>query len=232
MKSYVLFLISLIGLVGYAQRNNTNNSELYKDYREDQFYASITYNLLNDKPSGVSQTGFSSGFQLGFIRDMPINEKRNVSLGLGLGISTNAYHLKNLLIEEIDNELSFTIIDEDDYDVSKNKIATYLVEVPFEIRWRTSTANSYNFWRIYTGFKLGYLVHSTAKFHSSLSNVDVSNNDSFNKLQYGLTMSAGYSTWNFHVYYGLNTMFDDSSELSGESIDMKSLKIGLIFYML
>ncbi|MGJ8548870.1 porin family protein [Winogradskyella wichelsiae] len=232
MKSYVLVLISLIGLIGYAQRDDTNNSELYKDYREDQFYASITYNLLNNKPSGVSQNGFSSGFQVGFIRDMPINEKRNVSLGLGLGISTNAYHLKNLLIEETDNDLSFTIIDESDYDVSKNKIATYLVEVPFEIRWRTSTANNYNFWRIYTGFKLGYLLHSTAKFRSSLGNVNVSNNDSFNKLQYGLTMSAGYSTWNFHVYYGLNTMFDDNSELSGESIDMKSLKIGLIFYIL
>jgi len=232
MKIGVLLFIGLFSYLGFSQTYRYNDSELNEKYREDQFYASVTYNLLNHKPSGVSQTDFSSGFHFGFIRDMPINKKRNVAIGLGLGISANSYNQKNVLIQETDNEVSFEIINEDDYNVSKNKFSTYLVEVPLEIRWRTSTVKDYNFWRIYTGFKLGYLVNSVTKFKSDLGNVKLSNIDNFNKLQYGLTLSAGYSTWNFHVYYGLNSIFDKDSKLDNESIDMKSLKIGLMFYIL
>ena len=229
MKGYVFLLVVILGYFGFSQGDK---SELYKNYREDQFYASITYNLLNEKPSDVSQSGFSSGFHFGFIRDMPINDRRNFAIGLGLGISANSYNQKDLLIEESNNDVTFNIIDEGDYNVTKNKFSTYLVEVPLEIRWRTSTASDYNFWRIYTGFKIGYLVYNSTKFQSEVANVKLSNVDSFNKLQYGLTMSVGYSTWNFFVYYGLNPIFDDTSKLNEESIDMKSLKIGLMFYIL
>ncbi|WP_179318978.1 porin family protein [Winogradskyella helgolandensis] len=232
MKSCLLFLLVLIGFFGFSQGNNNNDTELYENYREDQFYASVTYNLLNNKPSGISQTGFSSGFHFGFIRDMPINKKRNVAIGLGMGISTNSYNQKNVLIEDIDNSIYFTKIDEGDYNVSKNKFTTYLIEVPLEIRWRTSNASDYNFWRIYTGFKMGYLLYNSSKFRSEVTDVKLSNIDSFNKLQYGLTLSAGYGTWNFHVYYGLNSIFDESVTFEDESIDMKSLKIGLMFYIL
>jgi hypothetical protein len=232
IKSYLLLIFILIGFLGFSQNENTDASKLYKDYREDQFYASVTYNILNEKPNGVSQSGFSSGFHFGFIRDMPINEKRNVSIGLGLGVSTNSYNQKNVLIEEINKTISFSKIDESDYNVSKNKFATYLVEVPLEIRWRTSNPEDYNFWRIYTGFKIGYLLYNTTTFKSDLANEKLSNIDSFNKIQYGLTLSAGYSTWNFHVYYGLNSIFDNDIAFEGESIDMKSLKIGLMFYVL
>lgn len=232
MKLVILIFTFFIGQLGFSQVDNTDKEELYKNYREDQFYASITYNLLNNKPEGVSQSGFSSGFHFGFIRDMPINVRRNFAIGLGLGISTNSYNQKNLLIEEVDNDLSLSIIDEDDFNVSKNKFTTYLVEVPLEIRWRTSTASDYNFWRIYTGFKLGYLLYNSTKFNSEQGSNSFSNLDGFNKLQYGLTLSAGYGTWNFQVYYGLNTIFNEDTKLSGESVNLKSLKVGLIFYIL
>lgn len=232
MKCYTFLLMVLIGFAGFSQNSTTDKSELYKNYREDQFYASVTYNLLNEKPKGVSQTGFSSGFHFGFIRDMPINKRRNVAFGMGLGISANSYNQKDLLIEKFNSDNSFTIIDESDYNVSKNKFTTFLVEVPLEFRWRTSNTNDYNFWRIYTGFKVGYLLYNSTKFKSEAGNSKLTNMDSFNKLQYGLTLSAGYSTWNFHVYYGLNSIFDANVEPDKESLDMKSLKIGLMFYIL
>jgi hypothetical protein len=232
MKYYFILLILGISYFGFSQNNdNTDKVALYKNYREDQFYASITYNLLNYKPDGVSQSGFSSGFHLGFIRDMPINEKRNFSIGLGLGISSNSYN-QNLSILETNDNLVYLIIDESEVNVSKNKFTTYLVEVPLEIRWRTSNAIDYNFWRIYTGFKVGYLLYNSSKFVSEVGSQNLSNSNDFNKLQYGLTLSAGYGTWNFHVYYGLNPIFDDNAKLDDEVIDMSSIKIGLMFYIL
>ncbi len=232
MKHYFFLLILSVSYFGFSQNNeDTDKSALYKNYREDQFYASVTYNLLNYKPDGVSQSGFSSGFHLGFIRDMPINERRNFSIGIGLGISTNSYN-QNLSILETNNNLVYLIIDESEVNVSKNKFTTYLVEMPLEIRWRTSTAIDYNFWRIYTGFKVGYLLYNSSKFVSEGGSQNLSNIDDFNKLQYGLTLSAGYGTWNFHVYYGLNPIFNDNAKLSGETIDLSSIKIGLMFYIL
>ncbi|WP_299121998.1 porin family protein [uncultured Winogradskyella sp.] len=232
MKFTFLLFIFFIGQLGFSQVDDTDKAELYKNYREDQFYASVTYNLLNNKPKDISQSGFSSGFHFGFIRDMPINERRNFAIGLGLGISTNSYNQKNLLIEELNDDIALSIINEDNFNVSKNKFTTYLVEIPLEVRWRTSTTTDYNFWRIYTGFKVGYLLYNSSKFKSEEVNQNLSNINGFNKIQYGLTLSAGYGTWNFQVYYGLNTIFEDSVKLDDEALNLKSLKIGLMFYIL
>ncbi|NRA91200.1 MAG: PorT family protein [Psychroserpens sp.] len=199
-------------------------------YREDQFYISVTYNLLGKKPGGVSQSGFSTGYHLGFIRDMPINKRRNVAIGVGLGISSNSYN-QTLLITENNNDFEYTILNDSDVEYSKNKFTTYLVEFPIEFRWRTSTATEYDFWRIYTGIKFGYLLYNSSKFNSINGDIKLSNIDDFNDFQYGLTFSAGYSNISFHLYYALNTIFNDAF-VDGESIDMNSVRIGLMFYIL
>ena len=232
MKNTLLVALLLISFTGFSQNNdNSDKSELYEKYREDQFYFSITYNVINNKPNDVNQSGFSTGFHLGFIRDMPINENRNVAIGLGLGLSTNSYN-QNVSIVESNNQAVFSIIDESDVNVSKNKFTTYLVEVPFEFRWRRSNATTYKFLRIYPGFKLGYVFYNSTKLNSDNGNVKLSNINDFSRLQYGLTLSVGYGTWNVHAYYGLNTIFDNSTLMNGESLDLKALKIGLMFYIL
>jgi len=45
-------------------------------------------------------------------------------------------------------------------------------------------------------------------------------------------LSAGYSTWNLHVYYGLNSILSDNARLNDAPIDMSAIKLGLMFYML
>lgn len=224
----IIFLCFTIGNLN-AQADST---DLDDRYREDQFYASVTYNLLGNTSNSISQNGLSTGFHFGVIRDMPINKRRNLAFGIGLGISSNSYN-QNVLISEATDGFNFNVIDESTINVNKNKFTTYLLEVPFEFRWRTSTAAEYRFWRIYAGFKLGYLVYNTTKFTSSNTNdVKLSNVDAFNDLQYGLTLSAGYGTWNFQVYYGLNPIFNDDAKLNNRTIDVRSIKVGLIFYIL
>lgn len=207
--------------------------EIDNRYREDQFYASITYNLITDTPQGVSQNNFSTGFHFGFIRDMPFNKKRNWAVGLGLGVSSNSYN-QNILITEDSQGVNFAIDDGNSSfgNLNKNKFTTYLLEVPFELRWRTSTATNFKFWRIYPGLKFSYLVYNSSKLQSDLLNLNLSNIDAFNTLQYGLTLSVGYGTWNFNIYYGLNPIFDSSTQVNGNTLEVKALKIGLIFYIL
>lgn len=201
-------------------------------YREDQFYVSVTYNLLGKKPEGVSQNGFSSGFHLGFIRDMPVNKKRNVALGLGLGVSTNSYNQTLLISKSSDNTIEYSLLNKDAASFRKNKFTTYRLEVPLEFRWRTSNAMEYNFWRVYTGFKLSYLIYNSSKFKSSEGDILLYNIDDFNEIQYGFMMSAGYSNVNVHFYYSLNDIFKNGVQLNNEHIGMNVVKIGLILYIL
>jgi hypothetical protein len=59
----------------------------------------------------------------------------------------------------------------------------------------------------------------------------VTNNRDFNKFQYGAYLSAGYNSINVYAYYGLNPLFQ-SAKTATESIDMNSLNIGIMFYIL
>jgi len=201
-------------------------------YKEDQFYIGVTYNLLAYKPKGVSQNGFSSGFHFGFTKDMPINKRRNMAIGLGLGLSFNSFN-HNLLIEKKeDNTIEFNVLNDAETAFTKNKFSMHLVEVPLEFRWRTSTAEDYMFWRIYTGFKFGYVFSNGSKFRGDPRNIKLNNIDAFNKFQYGINLSVGYNTWNFYAYYALNPIFKSDSKINATTIDAKALKIGLMFYIL
>lgn len=201
-------------------------------YREDQFYAGVTYNLLGNMPSGVSQNGFSSGFHLGFIRDMPINKKRNIALGLGIGYSTNSFNQNLLISKGIDKNYEFSIID-GDTGFTKNKFSQHLIEIPFEFRWRFSTPTEYKFFRLHTGFKAGYVIINTSKYEGSSADEKYSGINDFNDFQYALIFSIGYNTWNFYLNYTLNPIFSSNVKtIDGDSIDMNVIKIGLIFYVL
>ena len=199
-------------------------------YKEDQFYIGITYNVLRSMPEGMSQNGFSSGFHFGYIKDIPINKNRNWALGLGLGYSANSFNQNLFISKAKQSGTTYELLGNSDF--TKNKFSRHLIEIPFELRWRTSTPETYKFWRIYTGFKLGYLFASTTKFASSTQNIKQNNITDFETLQYGLTMSVGYNTWNVHVYYGLNPLFKKEAKLDGVPIDLNALKIGIMFYLL
>ncbi|TXE12712.1 PorT family protein [Seonamhaeicola algicola] len=228
------FFIAIIFILGFSSQNVAQNIKEQKQvvdslYKEDQFYAGVTYNLLANKPKNMNQNGFSLGFHIGYIKDIPINKRRNIALALGLGYSSNSYN-QNLLISEQSSTTNYSILNDNSF--SKNKFSNHLIEIPFEFRWRTSTPTDYNFWRIYTGFKVGYIFSNSVKYKGELGDFKLKSVDDFNKFQYGLTLSVGYNTWNLHVYYALNNMLNDNATLNNATIDMNAVKIGLMFYFL
>lgn len=228
---YFLLLMPLVTCFAQEEVEETKQAKVIDSlYREDQFYASITYNALVNLNPDVSQSGFSTGFHLGFLRDMPINKRRNLAIAVGLGLSSNSYN-QNIVISEAEEGYNYNIIS-GDVNVSKNKFTTYLIDIPLEFRWRTSQPTVNRFWRVYPGFKFSYLLYNSTKTRSSAGDIDLSNVSDFNDLQYGITLGVGYGDWNFHFYYALNTIFNDNAQLNGEPISMQAMKIGLIFYIL
>ena len=86
MSIRLLFLagVLLVGWTANAQRN-----KLYNKYREDQFYISFALQIQQENISGFKQNGFSNNFQIGFVRDIPLNINGRTALGLGLGYGYN-----------------------------------------------------------------------------------------------------------------------------------------------
>ncbi|MDV7186169.1 porin family protein [Lutibacter sp. TH_r2] len=223
MKQLVLFIVLIFTINVSAQiENDTIDSK----YLEDQLYISLTYNLLTSKPSDISQNGFSGGFSMGFVKDIPLNKERNFGIGIGFGYAYNAY-IQNLKIREQNSVFNFDIAE--DFDV--NRLSIHAIDLPFEIRFRNSTPTKYKFWRIYAGVKFSYLFSSKYKYNDSSETLVFKNISSVNKFQYGLTLSAGYEVWNLYIYYGLEPLFKDAF-LEAENIKMKDIHIGLKLYIM
>jgi len=220
MRKIALFFLFWVSFI-HAQNEN---SFVDDKYLEDQIYINLTYIKLTELPTPISQTGFSYGIGFGAIKDLPFNERRNFGVGIGLGYGLNVYYF-NVYYDNIISPSNDTSSNE----LKSNKISMHTVELPFELRFRTSTAEKYKFWRFYSGLKLAYVFATNSNLKQS-EDFEVENVIEISKLNYGLTFSAGYNKWNFHLYYGLNDLFNES-DTNNYNINIQDLRLGLIFYL-
>ena len=228
-KIFFIFL-TLVSFETLAQDTITT---ITKDtlYREDQFYFGITYNLPLNLPSSANIRGLSGGLQFGFLRDMPINKQRNIAIAIGAGLSLDQFG-ENLFIGETANDETIFRVLDDNVTYSRNRFSISQIEIPVEFRWRTSTASTYKFWRVYGGFRVGYAYWYKATFKQSGNNVNQTDIPEFDPVRLSATLSIGYNTFNFFASYTLNTFFKDAQTITGEPVDLRALKIGLLFYIL
>ena len=208
---------------GQEQLNDVDSSF----YREDQIYLGTSFMLLNSNQEKFRSQGISKHFQLGFMRDIPLISSGKLAIGLGLGYSFQDYN-SNLVRFNINNESSIYIVN---YTLNqKSKISFNSIEFPISLRWRNSSLNNYQFWRVYSGFKFQRNFLSKLKYTTGeIKNIS----DEVNNWNKELYLSFGYNTWNFHFSYGLNQIIQNlQNQYSGKSFKVRSLKIGLIFYIL
>ena len=207
------------------------NAQSLKDdlgfYREDQIYIGFSFISLDSDNKSFSQRGLSNHFQMGFVRDIPLIPSGKLAIGLGLGYSFQNYN-SNLIRFNIDNENSIFIVNNNLNQ--KSKLSFNFIEFPISFRWRNSSLNDYQFWRVYTGIKFQRNFLSKLKYSSDdIKNItnEVKN---WNK---DLYLSFGYNTWNFYFSYGLNQIMKNTrDQYSNKSFRVRPLKIGLIFYLL
>lgn len=190
-------------------------------FREDQFYVSVSYNVLQKTPDNFSQYSFSTGLSAGFLRDFPISENRHWAIAPGIGYSFN----------DLKQNIDFSSISSSsDTEIVKSRILLHYVDFPLEIRWRNATPDSHKFWRIHAGFMASYLINGKFKYEGDLGSGTENINDLLNKFQYATYLTFGFNTWNAYIHYGLNPFFDKNKTTTEN--DVTTLKIGLIFYIL
>jgi len=197
-------------------------------YKEDQWYASISFLLANESIDGFRFNGISQAFSLGFIRDFSLNQDSDKALGLGLGYGISNYGSNLGVVKKGSSKYQFNLI-ENILLASKNRLISHFIEVPIEYRWRTSTASSYAFWRVYAGYVFRYNFFSKSKPFTG----DSTALDEVRPLSHALKLSAGYNTWNIYVEYSLSPYFKKETQTDlGVPMELNQIKVGLIFYFL
>lgn len=232
---FVSYIIFLVGAPLYAQQDQNQSTVIPQIvdslYREDQFYIGLSFNLLTNGPQSFSQNGFSGGLHLGFIRDMPFNERRNKAIGVGLGWSTNTYNSNIVFSESLDGVTQFDLSNSTN-QVDANRFNTNLIEMPIQYRWRTSTPTEFNFWRVYTGVKISYLYGFKSSFNRDGQRFSLSDPQGLNRWRYAATLTIGNGSFNAFVQYSLNTLFSDSATINSEEVGLRPIKFGIEFYIL
>ena len=223
-----LFLLPFLGTGQIELDDLIQSKEVDSLYREDQFYIGITYNLLLNTPPGVRSRGLSGGIQGGFLRDMPINKRRNVAIAVGLGLAYDQFG-QNFFVGEYTEGNTILRILYDTVDFTQNRFWMATVELPIEFRWRTSTPTDFRFWRVYTGMKVGYTYWYKATFKQPGNIVNQTKIPEFNPLRLSATLGFGYNTFNFYASYNFNPFFKDAFTEDGQKVNYNGIKVGLCF---
>lgn len=232
LQKWLFCLPFILPFCTIAQEGNPIPPVIDSLYREDQIYIGITYNIVTGKPSGIQSSQFSGGFHAGFIRDIPLNERRKVALGLGLGWSLDTYGQNLFVGRATDSEgTTFQVLDRSRIDFDTNRFTTQSIDVPLQFRWRSSTPESYKFWRVYTGLRPAYVYYFQSKFEQNGNTYRETDIPELDRLRLGATFTFGYNTFNFNFYYSLNSFFKDA-HINGKSVELRTFQVGLMFYLL
>ena len=84
-----------------------------------------------------------------FLRFISLNKKGNKAIAIGLGYGYT--RLVNNLDVEDDSYFSIELD-----SALRNRISFHSIQVPLELRLRTSTLENFAFWRFYLGYRLNY----------------------------------------------------------------------------
>jgi hypothetical protein len=195
-------------------------------FREDQFYLGASFMLLQSNREDFNPQGLSRHFQWGFIRDIPLSSSGKFATGIGLGMSFERFNTNLNRATTENNQIQYSIADKNNTPMF---FSLHAVELPFTLRWRNATPDNFAFWRVYGGVSFRWNYYNKIRQNT----FELKNSNDLENFSSIAHMSFGYNTWNFYLAYHLSPFFDQKSiDTNAFPLELNSLKIGLIFYIL
>ena len=188
----------------------------------------IGLNQLQNVPQQLELNAWrSKGVNLYYYyRVKLINDKLTLNPGLGLGLDSYSFN-NHVIIGTSNTGIFESHIDTLNRNILKTKLATNYVDLPLELRFKSSS-NDLKAFRIAVGAKVGVLfnAHSKIKFVEDGFVHKTKNRDDFglNQFRYGLIGRIGYSYFNLFGYYSLSTLFKN-----GKGPDVTPFMFGITF---
>jgi len=216
----IVILLLFFYVPGFSQ-----SGDLEEHYLEDQLYASINYNFFRSRPQDYQRTGLPVGFQLGFIKDVPLTKSGRYAFAIGGGYSISNYK-HNI-------ELPAYVLEDYALVNASGTLVTHAVELPIEFRFRTSSPEIKPFFRAYGGFLFQYIFYARNIYRQDgVPTERETVTPLLDRSQHGFYISVGYGNINGYLFFGTKPLFVRSPEYTRSAVtEMKSVKIGLRFYI-
>ncbi|MGX5818013.1 porin family protein [Chitinophaga lutea] len=226
----LLFTLGLLAVTAgvFAQDNMAgaavNMAREKASFSRDFLVIGISYDGWASAPDTVNTKGFSRGFNIALMYDIPIT-KKHFSVAAGLGFSSSNIFLKDQYID-MDNANSNAVRFVSSTAFKKYKVATNYLEIPLEFRYRQVTDNANTGLKASLGVRAGMLVNAHTKGKNSLGGekniIKEQNKRFFNPWRFAATAKLGYG--NFALFYtlNLNPLFKDNTNL-----DVRPYSVGI-----
>ncbi|MEO9023109.1 MAG: outer membrane beta-barrel protein [Ginsengibacter sp.] len=200
----------------------------------DHFMLQISSDHLTGMPDSISshQQGFSKGFSTYLMFNKPFKGSPNLSLGIGLGVSTS-----NIVFKKMDIDLKagpgllpFTPLDSANH-FKKYKLATTYLEIPLEFRYTKKPDEPNKSLKAALGLKLGTLLNAHTKGKNLVDKngqvlngytEKVSSKRFINGTHFMATARVGYGVFSIFGSYQLNNLLKD-----GMGPNMKLFQVGI-----
>lgn len=230
---YILHVFfALFWVAAAAQEEAFTGAPKNEFYREDQIYFGFNYDLLSDVPDATAIRGLIGGLQFGFIRDWPLTSQGNFALGTGVGLAYDRYG-QNIVVRSNSNEAQVWTVEQSPSAIETNSLQITALEFPLQIRWRTSDAKSYKFWRLYSGVKWSQHISAKTVYQGTEGSQTLTDLSGLNKGIWYATFSFGYGTFNAHIQWGLSPLLNQVSDSNTQDpIGLRPIKLGIVFYIL
>ena len=215
MRLRLLIAFSIVNILNGQENKNLK-------YKEDQIYFNFNFDFQLKSIDNYQQNGFSRSFNIGFLKDISLNKKGNKALAFGLGYGYSRL-VSNL---DVGENLNF-IIQSD--SALRNRLSYHLIQFPVELRIRTSTFESYAFWRVYLGYRLNY--NFSAKYKPFFGR-EAELKNQVSEFSHCLSLSLGFDKWNIRFETGLSPIIKIFPNSNNIYKNFYVSSIGLVFYLL
>jgi hypothetical protein len=227
---------------GYSQTNEPTKKDqikkLPKPKKQDVILFNFNWMTMLNAPKGADDklwiSPFSRGFDVALMYDIPLGRSM-FSFATGVNFSFENIFTNQMVQDSGANKnVYFTDIDplinpdnpNPRREWQKAKIATAIIELPVEFRFRLKP-HKRNTFKIAIGFKLGYVIDTWQKYEGPnyLAGEDLTTTlrqvtydvPAVSRLRYGVYGRIGYSRFNAFVHYSISPFFENRAEFAGRT---------------
>lgn len=224
LRIVILACVSLLVLTSslVAQSNQeTWKTKGFKSPRQDMFMVDLSLERLTNLPSKVEQRFFSRGVSVLAMYDLILG-KSNFSLGIGGGFSSQSIFTNALLQKDSTAGPSYFAEISSETNYTKSKIVTNFLELPVEIRYRTTANAKGHSWKIAAGVRVGTLVDVHSKYIDTTGKYKSFIFPDVNELRLAGGFRLGYGRASLSFYRNFNSFFNE-----GQGAEHYNYSIGL-----
>jgi hypothetical protein len=210
--STLIFLVSINFSYVYAQEQpgtgRTNPIPLAPGH-DDRLILDLTLDNYAERPASLEVNIIKSrGVNIKLMKDRLI---RNTLFSFGYGLAFGSQNFDTdrfIIVDDTLGHTHFVSIDPA-IDVKTNKLSVNYLDLPLELRFRTSPNAKNNSFKIALGFKIGVLLQSHIKYEDDDGKEKLFNINNLNKYRYGVDTRIGYGIWGLNAYYSLISLFNE-----------------------